>query len=161
MDAIEIKNVERSDSVFLCQLMNDSKIMKALNESPTSQDDWAEAVNCWKNDDDELDFIIWNDGKQIGWFAFNGLQSLDKTVYLKMAVILPQYQNKGIGTYVLFQLLEVMKKKGFVKIALFTNQENINAQRCYQRCGFRIIEELTQKMSDNTLAARYKMECNL
>lgn len=161
MDTIEIKIVEHSDSVFLFQLMNDAKIMKALNESPTSQEDWVEAVNYWGNDDDELDFIIWNDGKKIGWFAFNGLQSSDKTVYLKMAVILPQYQHKGIGTYVLFQLLEVMKRKGFVKVILFTNKENVMAQRCYLKCGFRITEELIQKMSDNTLAARCKMECCL
>ena len=161
MDTIEIKNVEHSDIVFLFQLMNDTQIMKALNESPTSQEDWVEAVNCWENDADELDFIIWNDGKQIGWFAFNGVQSPNKIAYLKMAVILPQYQNKGIGKYVLFQLLEIMKRKGFAKVILFTNQENVKAQRCYQKCGFRITEELTQEMSDNTLAARYKMECSL
>lgn len=161
MDIIEIKNVEHSDIVFLFQLMNDTQIRKALNEPPTSQEDWVEAVNCWENDDDELDFIIWDDGKQIGWFAFNGVQSSDKTVYLKMAVILPQYQHKGIGADVLFQLLEVMKRKGFVKVILFTDQENVKAQRCYQKCGFRITEKLTQKMPDNTFAARYKMECSL
>ena len=161
MDIVEIKNVEYSDIDFLCQLMNDTKIMRTLNEPPTSKEDWIEAVNCWKNDDDELDFIIWNDGKQIGWFALNGVQSPDKTVYLKMAVILPQYQHKGIGTYVLLQLLETMKRKGFAKVVLFTNQENATAQKCYKKCGFRIIEELTEKMSDNTLAARFKMECGL
>ncbi len=161
MNIVEIKNVERSDIDFLFQLMNDTKIMKALNEPPTSKEDWIKAVNYWENDDDELDFIIWNDDKQIGWFAFNGVQSLDKIVYLKMAAILPQYQHKGIGSYVLLQLLEVMKRKGFVKVILFTNQENVTAQKCYQKCGFRIIEELTEKMSDNTLAVRFKMECDL
>lgn len=160
MDIIEIKNVEHSDAVFLFQLMNDTQIMKALNEPPTSREDWVQAVNCWESDD-ELDFIIWNNGKQIGWFAFNGVQSPNKTVYLKMAVILPRYKHKGIGSYALFQLLEVMKRKGFVKVILFTSQENVKAQRCYQKCGFRITEELTQEMSDNTLAVRYKMECSL
>lgn len=161
MDTIEMKNVECSDAIFLYQLMNDPQIMKALNEPSTSQDDWVEALNCWEEDDDELDFIIWHDGKQIGWFAFNGLQSPNRAVYLKMAVILPRYQDKGIGTYVLFQLLDVIKRKGFVKVMLFTNQENVRAQRCYQKCGFRITDELTQEMSDHTIAARYKMECNL
>ena len=161
MDSIEIKNVERSDSVFLFQLMNDTQIIKALNETPTSQEEWVEAVNYWENDDDELDFIIWNGGRQIGWFAFNGAQSPDKTVYLKMAAILPLYQNNGIGSQVLLQLLEAMKRKGFGKVILFTNKENVKAQRCYQKCGFSITEELTQKMSDNTLAERYKMECIL
>lgn len=161
MDTIEIKNVECNDSDFLFHLMNDKKIIKVLNELPTSREDWIEAVNYWKNDKDEIDFIIWNDGKQIGWFAFNGLQSSDRNVYLKMAVILPQYQHKGIGEYVLFKLLEVMKRNGFVKVILFTNKENIIAQRCYQKCGFKITEELTQKMSDNSLAERCKMECIL
>lgn len=158
MDTIEIKNVEHSDAIFLFQLMNDAQIMKALNELPTTQEDWLEAVDCWKKDNDELDFIIWNNGNQIGWFAFNGAQSPNRIVYLKMAVILPRYQNKGVGAYVLTQLLEIMKRKGFVKVILFTNQENIRAQKCYQKCGFRITENLTQEMSDKTLTARYKME---
>jgi ribosomal protein S18 acetylase RimI-like enzyme len=159
MDSITIKQVEPGDSYFLYQLMNAPQIMSVLNEFPTSRDDWADAVACWETDDDELDFIVWSGDRQVGWFAFNGLSSSDKTVYLKMAAILPEYQHRGIGTHVLSQLLDVMKEKNFAHAILFTNQDNESAQRCYQKCGFKVTEKLTQTMADGTETKRYKMEC--
>ncbi len=161
MKKVEIKKIAKSDADFLFLLMNNKIILSSLNEVPTSKEDWIEAILAWENDDDESNYIVWTDNKQIGWFGFNGLQSADRTAYLKMAVILPEYQNKGIGTYVLSKLLGMMKKNGYVSVLLFTNQDNGNAQKCYQKCGFKTTEGLTQKMADNTVVARYKMECKL
>ncbi len=161
MMKIEIKKVALNDADFLFQLMNDKIILNSLNEVPTNKEEWIEAVLSWENDDDENNYIVWMDNKQIGWFSFNGLQSTDRTAYLKMAVILPEYQHKGIGTCVLSELLEMMRKNGYVSVMLFTNQDNENAQRCYQKCGFKINESLTQKMADSTVVSRYKMECKL
>ena len=158
MDNITIKQVEPGDSYFLYQLMNAPQIMSVLNELPTSRDDWADAVACWETDDDELDFIVWSGDRQVGWFAFNGLSASDKTVYLNMAAILPEYQHRGIGTHVLSQLLDVMKEKNFAHAILFTNQENESAQRCHQKCGFKVTEKLTQSLTDGTETKRYKME---
>ncbi|MDO5397708.1 MAG: GNAT family N-acetyltransferase [bacterium] len=161
MRKIEIKKVTQDDADFLYMLMNDKTILNRLNEAPTSKEDWIKAVLSWENDADEDGYIVWMDDKQIGWFAFNGLQSTNKIAYLKMAVILPKYQNKGIGTYVLSKLLEMMRRNRYYSVRLFTNQDNWNAQKCYQKCGFKITESLAEKMSDNTVVARYKMECKL
>lgn len=156
MEKVEIKKVTLNDADFLFRLMNDSAILKRLNEVPTEKETWLDAIQAWENDDDEEDYILLSGGKQIGWFAFNGLR--DKTAYLKMAVILPDYQHKGIGTRVLSKLLEMMWQKGYNSVMLYTNQDNVSAQKCYKKCGFKIIESLTDKMSDNTTAKRYKME---
>ena len=161
MENIEIRMVRPDDAEFLYQLMNDHRIMRALNEIPSSLNDWSEAIACWEKDGDELDYIVCNGAGQTGWFAFNGVQSADKTAYLKMAAILPEYQHMGIGTYVLSHLLRVMKNKGFIRIILFTNKGNIYAQRTYQKCGFKITENLSQKMPDGTFAHRYKVEYEL
>ncbi len=161
MRNIEIREVTINDADFLFDLMNNADIRRALYEPSTCKQDWIEAIQAWADDDDEVDYIIWKDGIQIGWFAFNGLQSTDGTIYLKMAVILPEFQHRGIGTYVLSQLLDNVRSKGYTSVALFTNQNNICAQKCYTKCGFEIIQELPERMSDGTTVQRYKMECRL
>ncbi len=161
MRTIEIRTVTADDADFLFSLMNDPAIMRALNEPPSGREDWSEAVRGWLADGDESDYIVWKDGQRIGWFAFNGLQSADRTVFLKMAVILPECQQRGIGAYVLSRLLEEVRKNGYVSVALFTNKDNMSAQRCYQKCGFNVVQELSQEMSDGTIAERYKMERRL
>lgn len=77
---------------------------------------------AWENDPDENGYIIWEAGKQIGWFALNGLLSADRVPYLKMAVMLPEYHNKGIGTAVLTKLLATVREKSFTSVKLLTNK---------------------------------------
>ncbi len=161
MEKFEIKRVTLQDADFLFSLMNHPLLLARLNEVPTTNQDWVEAVLAWENDPDENGYIIWKDGKQIGWFAFNGLLSADKVPYLKMAVILPEYQNKGIGTAVLLKLLATVHEKGFRSVKLITHQDNINAQKCYSKCGFQIVDVIEDKMRDNTIAMRCIMECKL
>jgi len=161
MEKIQIKKVTLQDADFLYKLMNHPVLLTGLNEVPTTAQHWAEAVLAWEKDPDENGYIISEDGKQIGWFAFNGLQSEDRVPYLKMAVMLPEYHNKGIGTAVLTELLATVRGKGFTSVKLITNQDNLIAQKCYQKCEFRIIETVENEMSDGTIAMRCIMECKL
>ena len=161
MEKFEIKRVTLQDADFLFKLMNHPLLLDRLNEVPTTNQDWVEAVLEWENDPDEDGYIVWKDGKQIGWFAFNGLLSVDRVPYLKMAVMLPECRNKGIGTAVLTKLLAAIREKGFTSVKLLTNQNNRNAQKCYQKCGFQIVDIIEDKMSDETIAMRYIMECKL
>ena len=78
--------------------------------------------------------------------------------YVKMIGLLPQYQNKGVGAYVINQFLDILKSRGFAAVALYTNQNNFRAQNCYMKCGFKITEELTEEMANGNLTKRYKME---
>lgn len=161
MIKFEMKRITLQDADFLFRLMNHPLILAGLNEVPTTNQDWVDAVVEWENDPDENGYIIWKEGKQISWFAVNGLLSADRVPYLKMAVLLPEYQNKGIGTAVVTELLATLREKGFTSVKLFTNQDNRNAQKCYQKCGFRIVDKIKEKMSDDTVAMRYIMECKL
>lgn len=76
-----------------------------------------------------------------------------------MALLFPEYQNKGLGAYVLSQLISQMKERSFVSVILFTDKDNINAQKCYQKCGFDVCEEFVETMSNGTDVERYKMVC--
>ena len=141
--------------------MNTDTIIKALNELPTQLDDWVDAIKAWRSDDDEEDYIIRSSETPIGWIGINGLSSTDKTAYLKLIAILPNYHNKGVGYHAINQVIEMLRQRGYSKIALYTDQDNRKAQACYSKCGFEITETLTEIMSNGKLVARCKMELTI
>ncbi len=159
--SIRMLNVNENDADFLCELMNDKSIINTLDEIPTRLCDWSDAISVWNCDPDEEDYIIFDGETPIGWLGINGLLSGDKTVYIKMIVLLPQYQNIGIGSYVVAKCLTDLKSRGFEKVMLYTNKDNYRAQKCYSKCGFSIVQELTEKMSNGNTVNRYKMQCVL
>ena len=161
MNKIRIAEVESKDAEFLYELMNNEAVMAVLNEVPTTVDVWKEAVAEWKQDDDEKDYIIFEDASPIGWLGINGLAAKDKTAYIKMIALLPQYQNNGIGQYVIDQAIEKLRSMGYTIVGLYTDKSNIKAQRCYLKCGFEIKNETEQKMSNGKVVKRYRMECRL
>ena len=153
-----MQNVREDDAEFLYRIMNDKNILNALDEIPTQFNDWVDAISAWNCDPDEEDYIIFDENTPIGWLGINGLLSEDKVAHIKMIGLLPQYQNKGIGTYAVNQLLSMLKSRGFTAVALYTKQSNRRAQNCYMKCGFKITEKLVEKMANGNLVERYKME---
>ena len=161
MEHIEIRNVTVQDAEFLFRLMNDPPVLRALHEVPTQRTDWEAAVSAWDEDPDEEGYIIFSGGQPAGWFAVNGLLADDQTAFLKMAVLLPSHQGKHTGRYVLAQLLDGLRTRGITSVQLFTDRDNLPAQKCYAACGFSIAEELEERMSDGAITGRYRMVCNL
>lgn len=158
MDNIRIVDVCEDDAQFLYKIMNDPNILEALDEVPTQLGDWIDAIAAWKCDPDEEDYIIFDGKTPVGWLGINGLLSEDKTAFIKMIGLLPQYQSRGTGACVIRHVLDMLRSRGFAAVALYTNQSNHRAQKCYTKCGFQIAEELVEEMSNGKLAARYKME---
>ncbi|MCD7804784.1 MAG: GNAT family N-acetyltransferase [Oscillospiraceae bacterium] len=154
---IEIKNVTSNDADFLYLIMNDDRILNRLNEIPTTVDDWKEAVEVWSGDPDEENYLVWVHDCRAGRFSLNNLESNDRVAYLKMAVLLPEYQHRGVGSIVLQRLLEDLKDRGYSTVMLYTNADNVNAQKCYQKCGFAVVEEFRDVMADGSCVGRYKM----
>lgn len=158
MDDIETVLVNTEDAVFLHRLMNDKEILAVLNEVPTTVADWQAAVAEWKNDPDEEDYIIRIKNSPIGWMGINGLTSDDKTAFVKMIAILPEYQSRGIGEAVLKKLIARLTSRGFSSLCLLTDQTNRKARHCYEKCGFRVTDTLVQTMSNHAVVNRYKMK---
>ena len=155
---VKIFEVSENDALFLCKLMNDKNILDSLNEVPTQLSDWIDAISAWNCDDDEEGYIIFDEETPIGWLGVNGLSSENKKAYIKMIVLLPEYQNKGIGSYVVTQLVRNLKLRKFKEIILYTNQNNLRAQKCYAKCGFEVTKGLIQKMFNGDMVRRCKME---
>ena len=158
MNNIRIITVCEEDADFLYELMNNESVLAALNEVPTTKSVWSEAITEWNHDPDEEDYIIYDGAVPVGWIGINGLSSKDKKAYLKMIVLLPQCQNIGIGQYAINKIAESLKQQGICSIGLYTDKSNIQAQHCYLKCGFHIINELEQKMSNGLIVKRCEME---
>lgn len=161
MGTITIQEVAEKDAGFLFQLMNDPLVIQALNEVPTTQHDWEEAILLWQSDSDEEGYIIFENEKPIGWFALNNLMAENNEVFLKMAALLPEYQNKGIGAYVITQLIGKAQEKNAASLSLFTDQDNHRAQKCYMKCGFHSIGTFIDEMSNGKRVTRIKMTLTL
>ena len=158
MDNIKLRVVSDTDAQFLFSIMNLESIVNALNEVPTQLDDWRGAIEEWSRDDDEEDYIICDGEAPIGWLGINGLSSADKVAYLKLAALLPDYQNKGIGYYAISQVIELLRQRKYSKIALHTDRDNSKARACYDKCGFRITQTITEEMSNGKKIPRCIME---
>ena len=161
MKNIKIIAVTENDAEFLQKLMNNEAVMAVLNEVPTTLAVWVDAIKEWLQDTDEEDYIIFDGTTPIGWLGVNGLSSTDKKAYIKMIALLPQYQNCGIGSFVIKETIESLKLHGYNSIGLYTDQSNIQAQQCYKKCGFDVTAETEQKMSNGAVVKRYVMECSL
>ena len=158
MNNIKLRAVSDVDAQFLTFIMNTDSVLNALNELPTQLDDWVAAIKEWSKDNDEEDYIITDGEIPIGWLGINSLESADKVAYLKLAAILPNYHNKGIGYYAISQVVEMLKQRNYLKVALYTDQENYKARACYSKCGFEVVETFMEEMANGKTVARCKME---
>ncbi len=158
---VQVRPVCKDDAKFLCLLMNCPPVLQRLNEVPTEQQDWTDAINLWSHDDDEEDYIVFDGDTPIGWLGVNGLLGEEKAAYLKMAVLLPDYQGHGFGSFAICELMCRLRHRGFEKIVLYTDSDNYKAQGCYQKCGFQIVESLVETMSNGMAVSRFKMEACL
>ena len=52
----------------------------------------------------------------------------------------PEYRNMGIGTLLLNEMINNLKKKKYTKISLSVQKDNY-AYKMYKKCGFRIIKD--------------------
>ena len=128
MNSIMLRTVSDADANFLTLIMNTDSVLNALNELPTELEDWVNAIKEWSNDNDEEDYIICDGETPIGWLGVNGLESADRVAYLKLATILPNYHNKGIGSYAISQVVEMLRQRNYLKMALYTDQKNEKAR---------------------------------
>lgn len=102
------------------------------------------------------EFIIVSDGKiPIGFASFslmeNGIYKLHKLY------VLPQKQGKGIGKFVINEILKAMVRKGGVALRLNVNRNN-KAKDFYEKLGFVIINEEDINIGNGYFMNDYVME---
>jgi ribosomal protein S18 acetylase RimI-like enzyme len=81
--------------------------------------------------------IIQVNGRDVGVFVVEERQD---EMYLGLIELLPEYQNKGIGTAIVRGLVDAAGNRG-LPLTLHVLKANAPAQRLYRRLGFTVIEE--------------------
>ncbi len=134
--AIEIitMNAKHVDSVW--------EIEKALIVSPWSK----ESIQKLTTTDNAVAKVATIDGKVVGYYSF--YQILDEADVNNIAVD-SAWQNKGVGTALMSDMIEECKSRGIASITLEVGANNTVAQKLYEKAGFRQ-EGLRKKYYNNT-----------
>ena len=61
---------------------------------------------------------------------------LNKRVYMEAFRILKKHQGKGIGQYLLNEVINKVKKQGYSEITIGVEDDNENARHIYSKYGF-------------------------
>jgi len=100
-------------------------------------DDFQQKIFKEKFEPDKLKIITF-DKKDIGIIV---IEDRYEDVFLRIIEILPEYQNKGIGKYIVQSLIDKAKNENKV-VFLYVLKVN-PAQNLYKSLGFEIISEIT------------------
>jgi ribosomal protein S18 acetylase RimI-like enzyme len=88
-----------------------------------------------------------DDEKIIGFIQFGQAEGYDGIITdhdwaIKRLYVLRDYQNKGIGSQLMYKSLEVMKANMVKRVFLDVWEHNPGAIRFYQRFGFEVVTRL-------------------
>jgi len=88
----------------------------------------------------EEDALIYVDNKAVGLMAIGKCRDKDQDITcgeIWGIYLLPEYWNKGIGTYFINWGLNELKSRNYRKVTLWVLEENLNARKFYENIGFR------------------------
>jgi len=74
----------------------------------------------------------------IGFLAWNEIGFFNRKAYISSFAVLPEHQNRGLGSKLLAFTIDQIRKIGLKEIEVNTWRSNANALRFYRNHGFRI-----------------------
>ena len=155
---VEFIEMQENDIVFLSELLNEPEIIASLHITAVSYDKWLEAYNnVWKEDPYEKHFIIYSDKNSVGWLKLNGFDSKEKAWISELAVS-SKSRRQGIGMSAIKFAEEYVISKGFTKMGLWTQEDNIAAQALYKKCGYEVTFVKDDVYSDGIEGKSYRLE---
>jgi len=146
---IEIRNATPSDAAQLCQWWNDGAVM-AHAGFPLGLGITEEAIIekiLSESDDTTRRHIILLDNRPIGEMNYRQLD-LD-TCEMGIKICERDMQNRGWGRVILSLFIDgLFHIRGYKKILLDTNLNNLRAQHVYEKLGFRKMRVNTDSWVD-------------
>lgn len=88
----------------------------------------------------EENVLIYADDKAVGLMCIGKCRDIDQGIgcgEIWGIYLLPEYWNRGIGTYLINWGLNELKNRKFRKVTLWVLEENLNARTFYEKMGFR------------------------
>lgn len=161
---IILEPINKSHLEFIYNTANNDILMNIFHDKSTSISEWDNIIDIWNKDEDEEDYVITrkSDGIHIGWIGINGLLSENKTVWIKMIVLLPRFWGNGYGSKVINEVKQILKSRGYREIQLWTDESNERAQKCYKLNGFSVMDKKQGSVGNrDILVNRLLMNCKL
>ena len=135
-DTIQLRPAVQEDYKFLYNL--NCSTMRAYVEAIWGWDDAWQQRHFQENFKPELSPIIMLHSQDVGLLS---VQQDGTGVFIRSILILPEYQNKGIGNCIISRVIEQAEKQGY-PVTLQVLKIN-PARRLYEKLGF-IIEGETE-----------------
>lgn len=144
--------------VFLYRLMNQPQVRNQVHIGQTSPTFWWRAYQAWRRDTEEWNFLICRHRSPVGWLKLN---QAGRKLWLSMLVISPALQRSGAGTFALHWVERFAARHSFLSVSLHTTIDNLPAQRCYLKNGYRITGRDWCTTSDGGHHMRYTFHKDL
>ncbi len=80
---------------------------------------------------------------------FTVREAFEDEYYIFVLAVMPEYQGKGIGGKLIQFAEETAKRKGFKKVSLLVNANNLNAIEFYENHGFKKVELISKAPLNN------------
>lgn len=111
---------------------------EALHSRIIPYREWCGLLSA--GDPDEKHFLICKDAVPCAYLKVNGLESRDGTGWISVLAVEPAFQRKGAGSFAVRYAEEFLRNAGKSCVKIHTTEDNIPAQRLYEKCGY-ILEE--------------------
>lgn len=140
----------RDDARFVAMLYG--KNVEALHGNEITYAEWSRLIST--NDPDERHFLILKGAVPCAYLKINGLDSGD-IGWISMLAVEPAFQRRGIGEYSVKYAEEFLHNIGKSSVCIHTTEDNIPAQKLYEKCGYIISERCEQITGDGVKRAEY------
>ncbi len=132
--------------------------MQALHGNKIGCDEWIKLLS--ENDPDEVHFLIYRNAIPVAWLKINGLSD-GKASWISMLSVMPSQQRCGAGTYAVEFAENYCRDLGKEILYIHTTEDNIPAQRLYEKCGYTVSERFVYKTGDGVNRSGFTFSKNL
>lgn len=146
-----IEAVNREDARYVAEIY--CKNIEALHGNEIMFDEWYRLLSS--DDSDEKHFLILKGAIPCAYLKVNGLESGDNIGWISMLAVEPAFQQKGVGTYAVSYAEEFLRNMGKSVICIHATEDNIPAQRLYEKCGYVISERCELTTGDGVKRTGY------
>lgn len=133
-DVINVISATIDDVHFIHHIFNINRDI--LHSEYIDIDSWRRCLEI--NDPDECHFLVYKGAVPVGYMKINGLENSD-TAWISILAVDQSFQRQGIGSRAIKFAQDFLKNKGFSKLAIQTDPDNIPAQKCYTKIGFELL----------------------
>lgn len=146
-----VEAVNRQDARYVTGIYG--KNIEALHGNEIMFDEWNKLLSS--GDTDEKHFLILKGAIPCAYLKVNGLESGNTIGWISMLAVEPAFHRNGVGEYAVSYAEEFLRNMGKSVICIHTTEDNIPAQRLYEKCGYVISERCELTTGDGVKRTGY------